>query len=139
MAAFGLERGEAPVGCVAVYDRKIVAKGCNEVNISKNATRHAEMVVMDGILQFSSQKALLFSKVCRDSVLFVTVEPCIMCASALDLLGLCTVVYGCSNYHFGGCGSLLELDDNSRVYVKSGVGKQQSIGLLQKFYEGNKH
>lgn len=59
MARYALERGEVPVGCVVVYQGKVVARGCNEVNISLNATRHAEMVAYDQLVGYCSKQISL--------------------------------------------------------------------------------
>jgi tRNA-specific adenosine deaminase 2 len=72
--------------------------------------------------------------------LYVTVEPCVMCAAALRIVGLTRVVYGCSNDRFGGCQSVLHIDSLETdmvppLIIKSGVLKEQAVRLLQEFYE----
>ena len=147
MARYALERGEVPVGCVVVYQGKVVARGCNEVNISLNATRHAEMVAYDQLVGYCSKQNLPLQDVCSSSVVYVTVEPCIMCSYALRLTGLCKVIFGCRNGRFGGCGSVLDIHskevpcvNNSSLKpleITAGVMGKEAVELLQQFYEGD--
>ncbi|XP_031757666.1 tRNA-specific adenosine deaminase 2 isoform X2 [Xenopus tropicalis] len=69
-----------------VYDNQVVGKGRNEVNETKNATRHAEMVAIDQVLDWCEKNSKKSRDVFENIVLYVTVEPCIMCAGALRLL-----------------------------------------------------
>lgn len=110
-----LEKGEVPVGCIMVYKNKVIGTGRNEVNETKNATRHAELVAVDQVKLWCEQQCLSFEKVLRECCLYVTVEPCIMCAAALRYLSVPKVVFGCANERFGGCGSILKIhtDDYS--------------------------
>ncbi|XP_028252527.1 tRNA-specific adenosine deaminase 2 isoform X2 [Parambassis ranga] len=109
MARDALENGEVPVGCLMVYKGQVVGKGRNEVNETKNATRHAEMVALDQVLDWCRRSNLDVRSVCEQTALYVTVEPCVMCAAALRLLNIPAVVYGCRNERFGGCGSVLDV------------------------------
>ena len=151
MARHAIECGEVPVGCVVVRKGEIIARGCNEVNKTLNPTRHAEMVSMDQMIEYCRKNYKSLSQICSDSVLYVTVEPCVMCTHALRIMGLCNVVYGCNNERFGGCGSVLDvhcrdLKSNCSTDVDStalnplsctaGVMKNRAVCMLQKFYEG---
>lgn len=157
-----LEAGEVPVGCVVVRQGKVIAKGRNRVNESFNATRHAEMVAIDQLVDLSKSAELAdssLSQLCSTSVLYVTVEPCVMCAAALRQIGLARVVFGCSNPRFGGCGSVLDVhgkhlagscnepmipkhdgDCSTEPYpaleLTRGVQQERAVRLLQQFYEG---
>lgn len=142
MAEFALKCNEVPIGCVIVYKGAVIAKGCNEVNATKNATRHAEMIAIEQLFEYCSQSNFLPSNVCRDVTLYVTVEPCIMCAYALRSLGITQVVFGCSNDRFGGCGSVLNVHNCERLQhdklnIEEDVLKEDAISFLQKFYEGD--
>ncbi|XP_069866207.1 tRNA-specific adenosine deaminase 2 isoform X2 [Dipodomys merriami] len=88
MAKDALENTEVPVGCLMVYNNEIVGKGRNEVNQTKNATRHAEMVAIDQVLDWCQRNGQSPSAVFERTVLYVTVEPCIMCAAALRLMSI---------------------------------------------------
>lgn len=148
MARFALKRQEVPVGCVVVYRGDVIAKGCNEVNATLNATRHAEMVVIDQLESYASDKNTSVEDICTESTLFVTVEPCVMCAFALRLVGLCNVVFGCRNDRFGGCGSVLDVHTKALQLSSASdsvlpelkltplVREKEAIALLQQFYEG---
>ena len=151
MTQHALDSGEVPVGCVVVYGGEIIARGCNEVNKTVNATRHAEMVAIDQLVEYSDKHNLSLNSICSGSVLYVTVEPCVMCAYALRLVGLCNVVYGCSNERFGGCGSVLDIhskelksscsavvSDNflPPLRCSAGLMKERAVRALQRFYEG---
>ena len=77
-----LSKGEVPVGCVFVVDGQVIGRGSNETVESKNATRHAEFVAIDSIVDANGGDSSVLAK----ATLYVTVEPCIMCAGALHLL-----------------------------------------------------
>ncbi|KAI6071250.1 TRNA-specific adenosine deaminase 2 [Aix galericulata] len=82
VARGALEVGEVPVGCLLVYEGRVLGEGRNEVNETKNPTRHAEMVAIDQVLDWCQQNNKNHEEVFSNSVLYVTVEPCIMCAAA---------------------------------------------------------
>jgi len=106
-----LKNREVPVGCVIVHNNAIIAEGCNEVNETKNATRHAEMIALEQVYDICYKDNASIEKVLGDSKLYVTTEPCIMCAAALRIVGLNHIVYGCPNPRFGGCGSTLDVHE----------------------------
>lgn len=141
MASEALENGEVPVGCLMVYKNEILGKGRNEVNDTKNATRHAEMVAFDQVLEWCRSRDLDFKEVCAHTTLYVTVEPCIMCAAALRLLSIPMIVYGCGNERFGGCGSVLSIaSDNdlltgSPLKCISGYRAEEAVEMLKQFYK----
>jgi tRNA-specific adenosine deaminase 2 len=130
-----LESGEVPVGCVIVDEgQKIVARGYNQTNVTNDATRHCEFVSIENLI---AEKKFIDWSTCT---LYVTVEPCVMCAAALRIIGLTNVVYGCGNDRFGGCSSVLdvhEIDADHLPVLKviPGVMKDDAIKLLQQFYE----
>lgn len=101
-ARLALDEGEVPVGCCLVRDGQVIAKSHNLTVKSKNATTHCEINCI-------RELSLDNSKVLREATLYVTVEPCIMCAYALVLAGVTKVVYGCDNDKFGGNGSVLSI------------------------------
>eukprot|EP00054_Salpingoeca_dolichothecata_P011524 m.63929 g.63929 ORF g.63929 m.63929 type:complete len:172 (+) comp19506_c0_seq5:137-652(+) len=130
-----MNQGEVPVGCVFVSNNKIVATGHNETNADKNATRHAELVAIDRIYNAMSKEEA--SQLLRTCTLYVTVEPCIMCASALCQVQIERVYYGCGNDRFGGCGSVLNVHEASTPFKLSchkGLMHNEAIELLKQFY-----
>ncbi|XP_058939283.1 tRNA-specific adenosine deaminase 2 isoform X1 [Kogia breviceps] len=141
MAKEALENIEVPVGCLLVYNNEVVGKGRNEVNQTKNATRHAEMVAIDQALDWCRRHGKSPSEVFEHTVLYVTVEPCIMCAAALRLMKIPLVVYGCQNERFGGCGSVLDiasadLPNTGRPFqCIPGYRAEEAVEMLKTFYK----
>ncbi|KAI6900590.1 hypothetical protein D0869_08995 [Hortaea werneckii] len=138
MAELALSSDETPVGCVFVHNGKIIGRGINGTNASLNGTRHAEFVALAEIMAKHPPSIL------RETDLYVTVEPCIMCASALRQYRIRAVYFGCLNDRFGGCGGVMTvhadpgLDPAYPVY--GGLFREEAIMLLRKFYvqENNK-
>ncbi|KAJ2795494.1 tRNA(adenine34) deaminase, partial [Coemansia helicoidea] len=134
MADEAYEAAEVPVGCVFVLDGEVVGRGRNETNVAKNGTRHAELVAIDRMLAGGFAVAD-FGR----TALYVTVEPCVMCASALRQIGIGEVFYGCANDRFGGCESVLHVNsdadlDGSPYPAEGGYYRDQAILMLRKFY-----
>lgn len=133
LAKEALHKSEVPIGCVIVMDNKVLSCGRNETNETGNATRHAEFVAIDAL-----PKGTCYDK-CS---LYVTIEPCIMCTSALRYLGIRNVFYGAPNERFGGCGSVMSAHDNSfftspdpSLIVECMESfREEAIALLQQFY-----
>mmetsp|Transcript_27295 Transcript_27295/g.59614 ORF Transcript_27295/g.59614 Transcript_27295/m.59614 type:complete len:189 (-) Transcript_27295:299-865(-) len=104
------DRLEVPVGCVIVRNDQVIGRGSNRTNETRNATRHAELEAIDEIMEkFNGDLNLVNFPECE---LYVTCEPCIMCAGALSLINLGKVYFGCPNDKFGGCGSVLPVHDH---------------------------
>ncbi|POM63490.1 tRNA-specific adenosine deaminase [Phytophthora palmivora] len=103
-----LTRAEVPVGCVFVYKGEIIARASNLVNELYNATMHAEIVAIESIAATYGDEA---NVVLANCTLYVTCEPCIMCASALAHVSIKCVYFGCHNDRFGGCSSVLNLHE----------------------------
>lgn len=142
LAEEALKSGEVPVGCLLVYKDEELAVGRNEVNETKNATRHAEIVAIDRVLKYCEENKLDFKSVFRECVLYVTVEPCIMCAGALRQMEIPLVIYGCANDRFGGCGSILSVHSDDLPSLGpsfqciSGIMAERAIQILKDFYRG---
>lgn len=105
LAHHAIEQGEIPVACVFVHDGNIIGEGWNMTNESKNATKHCEFVAIERILKDHT------IEIFKESELYVTCEPCIMCASALSIIGIKKVYFGCYNERFGGNGSILAVHE----------------------------
>ncbi|KAI4335359.1 hypothetical protein L6164_014011 [Bauhinia variegata] len=142
-AELALEALEVPVGCVIVEDGKVISSGRNRTTETRNATRHAEMEAIDILLEKWRKNGLSTSEVAEKiskCSLYVTCEPCIMCASALSILGIKEVYYGCANDKFGGCGSILSLHLSNIPQGKGfkctgGIMASEAVLLLRTFYE----
>ncbi|WVO15539.1 hypothetical protein L204_103198 [Cryptococcus depauperatus] len=133
MAEEALSSDEVPVGCVFVKDGQAIARARNRTNEWRNATLHAELEAIDHLLP--AHPAPLSS-----ITLYVTVEPCVMCASALRQVGIGRVVYGCGNDRFGGCGSVIGVNSSERLNSQppynavGGFYREEAIMLLRRFY-----
>ena len=135
-----LTAGEVPIGCCFVTrEGEVVATGRNEVNLTKNATRHAEMVAIDAVIASNNQHLI------ESMSLYVNVEPCIMCAAALANLRVREIYYGCRNEKFGGCGSVVDLrtirqkidpESKYKVRISGGHRAAEAIEMLKVFYDG---
>jgi len=130
---------EVPVGCVIVRssDLRLISRGHNNTVATGNATRHAELEAIDAVLRQLSgdESADTFFESCS---LFVTCEPCVMCASALRQVGLRKVYYGCGNDKFGGCGSALSIHTDKAPFppldVERGMFATEAVALFRRFY-----
>ena len=86
----------------------MISWGRNRTNEDKNGSKHAELVALERLqteIGYEATKLLNWKRM----ELYVTVEPCVMCAAALRFLGIGKVFYGCGNERFGGCGSVLSI------------------------------
>ena len=130
--------GEVPVGCVFIYEDEVIAKGRNTVNATRNATRHAEMNCIDQVLEWCQSKSKNHLDVFKCVDVYVTVEPCGMCADILGKLSVRKVTFGCSNDRFGGCGSVLDVPKlySYPVTFVKGIRAEEAVGLLKDFYKG---
>jgi tRNA(adenine34) deaminase len=126
------EMDEVPVGCVIVADGMVVGRGHNQVETLKDATAHAE------ILAIGAASATLDSWRLSDCTLYVTLEPCSMCAGAIILARLGRLVYGAFDPKAGACGSVLDVIHerrlNHRVEVVPGILAEECGGLLRGFF-----
>lgn len=132
LAAVAAQEGEVPVGCVIVRGDEVIGQGVNEIQQRNNPTRHAEMVAIEEAVRSTGEKFL------EDCTLYVTLEPCSMCAGAIVLTRIPTVVYGASDEKTGACRSLFELVDdarlNHRAVVRTGVLAEECSTLLTDFF-----
>jgi len=137
--AEALDKGEIPVGCIFVKSgtEEVLARGANKTNELRSGCSHAEMVAINDYLESRGGNGSEEFSHCE---LFVTCEPCIMCAAALSMLGIQKVFFGCHNERFGGNGSILSIHQDSllacqRPYaVTTGLLKDEAISLFQRFY-----
>ena len=131
LARKAFELGEVPVGAVAVWDGKIVGRGMNFRETDKNALRHAEICAID-----EACKNLGGWRLWKCD-LYVTLEPCPMCAGAIINSRVRKVIYGASDPKAGSCGSvanLFELPYNHKPEIVSGVLEKECSGILSEFF-----
>ena len=136
-ARLALAAGEVPVGCVFIYNGNIIARGSNEVNATKNATRHAEFVCIDKVLEYCRTNNLDHSDIFPQISVVVTVEPCIMCSASLHDLKVKEIIYGCANDRFGGK-TVVDVPQvvNHHLKIKGGLRAEEAMDLLKDFYKG---
>ena len=124
---------EVPVGCVIVKDGKIIAKGHNLKETKKDTTKHAEMIA----IQKASKK--LDSWRLLDCELYVTLEPCSMCAGAIINARIKKIYIGTLDEKTGAAGSVLNLFEdypfNHKVEVKTGILKEPCEKILKDFFK----
>lgn len=130
------EFNEVPVGCVFLYKNQIIARGHNLVNKTANPTRHAEFVCIDAVLEYCKDNQLDQEDVFKDIIVVVSVEPCIMCMSALYSLKVKEIYFGCKNDRFGGS-TVVNVSDfiPSTTKVQGGVYEVEAMDLLKQFYK----
>lgn len=145
-AELALTSDETPVACVLVHNNQIIARGMNDTNRSLNGTRHAEYMAITSILspKSSSTEPHYPPSILRDTDLYVTVEPCVMCASLLRQYGIRKVYYGAINERFGGTGGVFSIHNDPYMGIEPGLGqgyevsggwlREEAIMLLRRFY-----
>jgi tRNA(adenine34) deaminase len=123
--------GEVPIGAVIAVQEKIVARAHNRMERTRDATAHAEAVAI------REAGAAVGNWRLNDAVLCVTLEPCTMCAGAISLARIGTVVFGAADPRLGAYGSLYDLSDDERLgkpRVISGVKAGDATAILQRFF-----
>jgi tRNA(adenine34) deaminase len=126
------EEGETPVGAVVVLGNEVIGRGYNRVEGERDPVAHAEIIAMRQAAQTLGDWRLL------RTTLYVTLEPCIMCAAALIHARVPRVVFGAWDNRWGGVGSLFDFSHDPRINheieVVSGVMEKESAALLQRFF-----
>jgi len=126
------EEDEVPVGAVVVYKRKIIARGHNQVERLKDPTAHAEMLALTSATNYLGNKWL------SGASIYVTIEPCSMCAGALVLARIKNLYFGAKDPKTGACGSVTNIINNKklnhRIQVKKGVLGKECSSLLKEFF-----
>ena len=125
--------GEVPIGCVLVYEDKIIARGYNRRTIDKNVLSHAEIIAIKKACKKMGDWRL------EGCTMYVTLEPCPMCAGAIVQARIPKVVIGCMNPKAGCAGSVLDLlhEDgfNHQVEMENGVLEEECSRLMKDFFK----
>ena len=128
-----LEKDEVPVGAVIVHEGKVIARAHNQNILLRDPTAHAEMVAITVATSALQSERLLKTD------LYVTIEPCAMCAGALVLARVQRIVFGAKDLKAGACGSLLNIAHhrslNHRIAITGGVLEAECRSLLQEFFK----
>ncbi len=131
-AAMAGEAGDVPIGCVIVKDEEIIGRGHNCVEADHDPSAHAEMLAIREAVRKTGHERLTG---CR---MYVTLEPCSMCAGAIVLARIEELIYGAADPKTGACGSLYDIveDDrlNHRVKVRRGMMEQTCSQLIRDFF-----
>lgn len=137
-AVTALENGEVPVGAVVVYKNKIIARGHNQMEALHDPTAHAEMIAMTSASEKLSEGSDKHRGSLEGCTLYVTMEPCPMCAGALVISKCSSVVFGVRDLKAGACESLYRIPQderlNHRLSVLGGVMEEDSKTLLREFF-----
>jgi len=127
------EADEVPVGAVVVRAGRIIARACNQVELLKDATAHAEMLALTQAEADVRDWRLL------DCDLYVTKEPCAMCAGAIVHVRLRRLIFGCADPRAGAAGSVINLLQlpslNHWCEIISGVLQNECAAILQNFFQ----
>lgn len=127
------DRDEVPVGAVVVHKGSIIARAHNQIKTLKDPTAHAEMIVITQAANYLQNERLIGCS------MYVTIEPCGMCAGAMVLARIDKLVYGAGDPKTGACGSVLNITGhkklNHKVKVKKGVLKEESASLIKEFFK----
>ena len=124
--------GEVPVGCVIVRNGQIVAEGRNRRETGKTALGHAEIEAIENACKALGGWRLW------DCTLYVTLEPCPMCAGAIINARIPRVVFGASDSKYGACGSVCDLfnmDFNHHPQVEKGIREEEAKSLMTAFFQ----
>lgn len=125
--------GEVPIGCIIVYDGKVIGRGYNRRNTDKNTLSHAEITAIRKASKYIGDWRL------EECTMYVTLEPCQMCSGAIVQARIPKVVIGCMNPKAGCAGSVLNIlnipEFNHQVETIKGVLEEECSQLLKQFFQ----
>ncbi|MBS0647759.1 MAG: nucleoside deaminase [Verrucomicrobia bacterium] len=125
------DAGEVPVGAVLVFQNQIIARAYNQVESLQDATAHAEMLCLKQAAQERGNWRLI------ECTLYSTLEPCLMCAGAVILSRVKTLVWGASDFRHGGGGSLTDAFSGHPIHqveIRQGILQEEASNLLKRFF-----
>ena len=133
LAQIAYEKDEIPVGAIVVKDNKIIGRGYNQRELLKDPTAHAEVLAITAAANTIEDWRL------TDCTLYVTKEPCAMCAGAIINSRIKSVIFGCYDSERGYCGSIADLCGDPRlkndITVRGGINEERCLGLIQDFFK----
>jgi tRNA(adenine34) deaminase len=131
-AELALKRDEVPVGAVIVHKGQVIGKGSNQIEMLQDPTAHAEMIAITAAASHLTSRRL------AECTLYVTLEPCPMCAGAIVLARIPLLVYGASDPKTGAVSSLYTITNDSRlnhrVHTVCGVLEEKCSSLMKEFF-----
>jgi len=132
-AVKAFENDEVPVGAIIVHKGEIIGKAHNQIKILNDPTAHAEMIAITQAANFLQSERLI------DCVMYSTLEPCSMCAGAMVLSRIKSLVYAAKDPKTGAHESVFKILDNKklnhRIKVKKGILANESSSLLKEFFK----
>lgn len=132
-AAKAFEADEVPVGAVIVHKSQIIARAHNQIKLLKDPTAHAEMIAITQAAAHLKNERLL------GCALYVTIEPCAMCAGAMVLARISRLIYGAEDPRTGACGSVFNIAHNHilnhKITITAGVLREEAGSLLKEFFK----
>lgn len=130
-AQLALEQDEVPIGAIVVANNKVIGKGFNQTEMLHDVTAHAEMIAI------TAASNAVGSKYLSECTLYVSIEPCVMCAGALAWSRISKVVYGASEPKFG-----YSLTDeqiiSSKTEIVQGVLQEEAASLMTEFFKSKR-
>jgi tRNA(adenine34) deaminase len=131
-AELGYKRNEVPVGCVIVQNNRIIGKGHNQIETLRDPTAHAEIIAITAAATQIDNHRI------EGSTIYVTLEPCPMCAGAIVLARIPLLVYGAADPKAGACGTLYNIVQdkrlNHRVELVKGILESKCSAILKEFF-----
>ena len=132
LAQKAANNGDVPIGCVIVYKDKIIARGYNRRNLDKTTLAHAEILAIKKASKYLGDWRL------EECTMYVTLEPCQMCAGAIVQARIPKIVIGCMNPKAGCAGSVINLLDikqfNHQVDITRGVLEEECSYMMKEFF-----
>ena len=132
-----LDAGEVPIGAVIVMQDRIIARGYNQVETLNDATAHAEIIALTSAFNYLGAKYL------PDAILYVTIEPCVMCCGAMYWSKIGKLVYGSPDPKHGGLSLLSNTDKNKKMlHPKTGIVNNvlanECVALMKNFFKSKR-
>jgi len=131
-AHLAFEKGEVPVGAVVVVNSQIIGRGHNQVELLKDPTAHAEMIALTAAFQYIGAKYL------PDATLYVTVEPCVMCAGALYWSKVGRIVWGANDEKNGHRRITQQSPFHPKTEALSGILQEPCARLMKEFFQARR-
>lgn len=131
-AELAFKKDEVPVGCIIVFENKIIARAHNLVETLRDPTAHAEILCITSAAEYLGKKFL------NNTSMYVTLEPCPMCAGAIMLSRISNLYFGAFDSKFGACGSIINIPEkkefNHTCNVFGGIMDKESSDILKKYF-----
>ena len=131
------ESNEIPVGAIVVLDNKVIGRGYNQREMLNDPTAHAEIIAITAAANTIEDWRL------NECVLYVTKEPCAMCAGAIINSRMKMVIFGCYDKEMGCCGSLYQLCGDSHLKnntaVRGGIMEEECLSIIRDFFQIQRH